>query len=179
MARRAAEALALLVRAGWNVHHPPYGYTAMAVAHAAPSRSGNPRTRLTPDPRLAPVVQAIFYWRAVTSLSVEHITARLDADQDRYPPPGTHTSWPAVAVTAILTNIKYTGHQATGTRDEHGGFRPAEQWVLSDQPAHRALITPALFWAAQSPETSIRRIPHRLRASSADHTTGHDGTEPQ
>lgn len=177
VARRSDGALAALIRAGWNVHHPPYGYTTMTVAEAAPSRRGNPRTRLTPDPRRAAVVQAIFYWRAVTGLSVEHITARLDADPDRYPPPGTHTSWPPAAVTAIITNIKYTGYQATGTRDEHGSFRPAAQWVLSDQPAHRALITPALFWAAQSPATSVRRIPHRLLAPARDHATGHDGTE--
>ncbi|WP_167384532.1 recombinase family protein [Amycolatopsis tolypomycina] len=177
MTQRSAEALAALIRAGWNVHHPPYGYTTMTVAEPARSRSASPRTRLTPDPRRAPVVQAIFYWRAVTGLSVEHITARLDADPDRYPPPGTHTSWPPAAVTAIITNIKYTGYQATGTRDEHGAFRPAAHWVLSDQPAHRALITPALFWAAQSPATSVRRIPHRLLAPARDHAPGHDGTQ--
>jgi hypothetical protein len=170
--RRSAKAVVALIRAGWNVHRPPYGYTTMTVAEAAQSRRGNPRTRLTPDPRRAPVVQEIFYWRAVTGLSVEQITARLDADPDRYPPPGTHTAWPPAAVTAILTNIKYTGYQATGTRDERGAFRTAEHWVLSDQPAHRALITPALFWAAQSPATSVRRIPHRLLAPAHDHTTG-------
>jgi len=175
--RRSAEARAALIRAGWNVHHPPYGYTTMTVAEAAASRRGNPRTRLTPDPRRAPVVQAIFYWRAVTGLSIEHITARLDADPDHYPPPGTHTSWPPTSVTAILTNIKYTGYQATGTRDEYGAFRPAAQWVLSDQPAHRALITSALFWAAQSPSTCARRIPHRLLAPSHDHTAGHNREE--
>ncbi|WP_329072756.1 recombinase family protein [Amycolatopsis sp. NBC_01480] len=161
MTRRSAEAIAVLIRAGWNVHHPPYGYTTMTVG-GAHSRRGTPRTRLTPDPRRAPVVQNIFYWRAVTGLSVEHITARLDADPDRYPPPGIHTAWPPAAVIAVLTNIKYTGYQATGARDEHGAFRPVEQWALSDQPAHRALITPALFWAAQDPVTSVRQIPHHL-----------------
>ncbi|MCR6488320.1 recombinase family protein [Amycolatopsis sp. OK19-0408] len=177
MTRRSAEAVAALIRAGWNVHRPPYGYTTMTVARAAPSRRGNARTRLTPDSRRAPVVQAIFYWRAVTGLSVEHITARLDADLDRYPPPGTHTAWPPAAVTAILTNVKYTGYQATCTRDEHGAFRPASEWVLSDQPAHRALITPALFWAAQSPATSVRRVPHRLLASTHDRPAGHGSEE--
>lgn len=151
----------MLIRAGWNVHHPPYGYTTMTVA-GEQSRRGTSRTRLTPDPRRASVVQDIFYWRAVTGLSVEHIAARLVADPGRYPPPGTHTSWPPAAVIAVLTNIKYTGYQAAGTRDEHGAFRPIEHWVLSDQPAHRALITPALFWAAQDPVTSVRQIPHHL-----------------
>lgn len=165
--RRSAEAIAVLIRAGWNVHHPPYGYTTMTVA-GTQNRRGTPRTRLAPDPRRAPVVQDIFYWRAVTGLSVEHITARLDADPDRYPPPGIHTAWPPAAVIAVLTNIKYTGYQATGTRDEHGAFRPVEQWVLSDQPAHRALITPALFWAAQNPATSVRPIPHRLLTPAPD-----------
>ncbi|MEV8609499.1 recombinase family protein [Amycolatopsis sp. NPDC051373] len=172
--RRSAEAIAVLIRAGWNIHHPPYGYTTMTVAGAR-SRRGTPRTRLTPDPLRAPVVQAIFYWRAVTGLSVEHITARLDADHDRYPPPGTHTSWPPAAIAAILTTIKYTGYQATGTRDENGAFRPVEQWVLSDQPAHRALVTPALFWAAQDPATSVRQVPHRLLAPAPRTTASQPG----
>ncbi|UUV35960.1 recombinase family protein [Amycolatopsis roodepoortensis] len=176
MTRRSAEAIAVLIREGWNVHHPPYGYTTMTVT-GAQSRRGTPRTRLTPDPRRAPVVQDVFYWRAITGLSVEHITARLDADHDRYPPPGTHTSWPPAAVDTMLTNIKYTGYQATGTRDEHGAFRPVEHWVLSDQPAHRALVTPALFWAAQDPATSVRRIPHRLLAPVQGFATSSDGKE--
>jgi hypothetical protein len=161
--RRSAGAIAALIRDGWKVQHPPYGYTTMTVAGSR-SRHGNPRTRLTPDPRRAPVVQAIFYWRAVTGLSVEHITARLNAHPDRYPPPGAHTTWPSDAVVAILTNIKYTGYQAIGTRDENGAFRPAKNWVLSDQAVHRALITTPLFWAAQDPTTSVRRIPHHLLA---------------
>ncbi|WP_158077444.1 recombinase family protein [Amycolatopsis keratiniphila] len=174
--RRSAEAIAVLVREGWNVHHPPYGYTTMTVA-GTQSRRGTPRTRLTPDPRRAPVVQAVFYWRAVTGLSVEHITARLDADHDRYPPPGTHASWPPAAVETMLTDIKYTGYQATCTRDENGAFSPVEQWVLSDQPAHRALITPALFWAAQDPATSVRRIPQRLLAPAHGLAANGDGKE--
>jgi hypothetical protein len=174
--RWSAEAIAVLIRAGWNVHHLPYGYTTMTVT-GAQSRCGTPRTRLAPDPRRAPVVQDIFYWywRAITGPSVEHLTASLDADPDRYPPPGIHTAWPPAAVTAVLTNIKYTGYQATGTRDEHGSFRPVGQWVLSDQPAHRALITPALFWAAQYPVTSVRQIAHhRVRGG---HRDGRPATE--
>ncbi|MFI9452477.1 recombinase family protein [Amycolatopsis sp. NPDC052450] len=155
MTRRSADAIAVLIRAGWNVHRPPYGYTTMTVT-GAQSRRGTPRTRLTPDPTRAQVVQDVFYWRAVTGLSVEHITARLNTDHARYPPPGTHISWPPAAVEAMLTDIKYTGYQAAGTRDENSIFLPVEQWVLSDQPAHRALVTPALFWAAQDPVTSVR-----------------------
>ncbi|MFE6611580.1 recombinase family protein [Amycolatopsis sp. NPDC057786] len=143
----------------------------------AQSRHGTARNRLTPDPRRALVVQDIFYWRAITGLSVEDITARLDVDHDRYPPPGTHTFWPPDVVAAILTDIKYTGYQATGTRDEHGAFRPIEHWVLSDQPAHRALITPALFWAAQDPATSVWRLPYRLAPANADSASrGERGT---
>ncbi|WIX83475.1 recombinase family protein [Amycolatopsis carbonis] len=176
MTRRSAEAISVLIRAGWNIHHPPYGYTTMTAA-GAHSRRGTPRTRLTPDPRRAPVVQAIFYWRAVTGLSVEHITTRLDADHNHYPPPGTHTSWLPTAITAILTNIKYAGYQATGTRDENGAFRPVKQWVLSDQPAHRALVTPTLFWAAQDPATSVRQVPHRLLAPVPRAAANHNEKE--
>lgn len=67
--------------------------------------------------------------------------------------------------------------QATGTRDENGVFQPVEQWVLSDQPAHRALVTPALFWAAQDPATSVRRIPHRLLSPVHGLTASHDRKE--
>ncbi|MDT8916070.1 hypothetical protein [Amycolatopsis sp. PS_44_ISF1] len=161
MTRRSAEAIAVLIRKGWNVHHPPYGYTTMTEA-GVQSRRGTPRTRLTPNPRHAAVVQDIFYWREVTGLSVEHLTARVDADPGRYPPPGIHTAWPPAAVIAVLTNIKYADYQPTGTRDEHGAFGPVEQRVPSDQPVHRALITSALFWAAQNPTTSMQQIPHHL-----------------
>ncbi|MEU3622825.1 hypothetical protein BS329_09545 [Amycolatopsis coloradensis] len=177
MTRRSAEAIAVLIRAGWNVHHPPYGYATMTVIGAR-SRRGTPRTRLTPDPRRALVVQDVFYWRAITGLSVEDITARLDTDHDRYPPPGTHFSWPPDAVAAILTDIKYTGYQAAGTRDEHGAFCSVEHWVLSEQPAHRALITPALFWAAQDPATSVRCLPHRLAPTNPGSTSRVERSTP-
>ncbi|MFE5566613.1 recombinase family protein [Amycolatopsis japonica] len=131
-----------------NPGRPPYGYTTMTVAGS--------RSRWTPEPRRSLVVQDIFYWRAVTGLSIEDIAARLDVDHDRYPPPGTDTAWSPDAVAAILTTVRYTGYQATGTRDENGCLRPAGQWVLSAQPTHRALVTPALFWAAQNPATSVR-----------------------
>ncbi|MBN6034113.1 recombinase family protein [Amycolatopsis sp. 195334CR] len=164
----ASEATAALVRQGWNVHRPPYGYRTMDVA-SIPSGSGRPRTRLTPDPLSAPVVQHIFYWRAVTGLDIDQITQRLNKNPDRYPPPGTSGTWHAAAVTRILTNLKYTGYQALRTRDENNRLRPAEQWVLSDQPAHRALITTALFWAAQNPTTDTRRaLRHRLLAQPHD-----------
>ncbi len=169
--RRASEATAALVRQGWNVHRAPYGYRAMDVAGTR-SGSGRPRTRLTPDPLRAPVVQHIFYWRAVTGLDVDQITQRLNNNPDRYPPPGTTGTWHDKAVTRILTNLKYTGYQALRTRDESNRLRPAEQWVLSDQPAHRALITTALFWAAQNPTTDTRRaLRHRLLAQPHDLST--------
>lgn len=161
---RAHDATAALIRQGWNLHRPPYGYMTMTVSGAR-SASGRPRTRLTPDPRRARVVQDIFYWRAVTGLDVEQITARLNNNLDRYPPPGTSRAWQPATVAGVLTNLKYTGYQSFNTRDETGRFRPADEWVLSEQPAHRALITTALFWAAQNPTIDTRRaLRHRLLA---------------
>ncbi|WP_414944841.1 recombinase family protein [Amycolatopsis sp. cmx-11-32] len=158
----AHQATATLIRQGWNLHQPPYGYLTMTVSSAG-SASGRARTRLTPDPHRARVVQDIFYWRAITGLDVDQITQRLNNNPDRYPPPGS--SWQPAAVAGILTNLKYTGYQTFNTRDEIGRFRPAEQWVLSEQPAHRALITTALFWAAQNPTTDTQRaLRHRLLA---------------
>jgi hypothetical protein len=158
---RGNEAIADLIRQGWNVARPPYGYQTMDVPGAY-SRSGRSRTRLMPDPHRAPVVQDIFYWRAVTGLDVDQITQRLNNNTDRYPPSGHNGTWLAFAVAGILTNVKYTGYQAAHTREENHVFRPVEDWVLSDKPAHRALITTALFWAAQDPATDIRRVPHGL-----------------
>ncbi|MFD8493880.1 recombinase family protein [Amycolatopsis sp. NPDC059657] len=160
--RRAHEATAALIRQGWNLHQPPYGYLTMTVSGSR-SASGRPRTRLTPDPRRAPVVQNIFYWRAVTGLDIEQITVRLNNNPDCYPPPGS--SWQPDTVAGVLTNLKYTGYQTFNTHDEDGRFRPADEWVLSAQPAHRALVTTALFWAAQNPTTDTRRaLRHRLLA---------------
>lgn len=162
--RRAHEATAALIRQGWNLHRPPYGYLTMTVSGAR-SASGKPRTRLTPDPRRASVVQDIFYWRAITGLDIEQITVRLNNNPDRYPPPGNSRAWQPGTVAGILTNLKYTGYQTFNTRDENGRFRPADEWVLSQQTAHRPLITTALFWAAQNPTTDTRRaLRHRLLA---------------
>ncbi|WP_216211155.1 recombinase family protein [Amycolatopsis aidingensis] len=167
-ALRAYNAGAALIRQGWNLHRAPYGYLTMTVSGTRTTR-GRLRTRLTPDPRRASVVQDIFYWRAVTGLDIEQITLRLNTNPHRYPPPGHTHTWQPATVTGVLTNLKYTGYQTLHTRDENGRFRPVEEWVLSDEPAHRALITTALFWAAQNPTTDTRRaLRHRLLAQPRD-----------
>jgi site-specific DNA recombinase len=113
---------------------------------------GRTKTRLILDPQRGPVVAAIYTWRVEEHLGVPTITARLNADKDRYPPPdGVH--WAESTVGAILGNPKYTGHMVFGRRRKTTGRRtqpaPPDQWTWSPEPSHPAIITRAMFDAAQ------------------------------
>src|ERR1700735_562094 len=75
--------------AGWNIGHPPYGYTADRVPHPVPVKAsqGLTKSRLAIDPARAPAVGQIFAWRVTDHLGVNTITNRLNADHAAYPPP--------------------------------------------------------------------------------------------
>ena len=94
----------------------------------------------------------IYRWRVEEHLGVPTIAARLNADKDRYPPPdGLH--WPQSTIGAILGTPKYTGHMVFGRRRKTTGRRsqpaPPDQWTWSPEPSHPAIITRAMFDAAQ------------------------------
>ncbi len=139
---------------GWNIGTPPYGFAAQKVTHPVPfkAQQGRTKTRLILDPPRAAVVAQIFTWRVEEKLGVPTITGRLSADPQAYPPPDPEAGWTDSGVRSILRNPKYTGHMVFGrTRTTGGRSRavPPEEWLWSPEPTHPAIITRALFDAAQ------------------------------
>jgi hypothetical protein len=109
--RRARHALAELVRAGYQIGPPPYGYRTMRIRITDPTGHSKLRTILVPEWHTAAVVAQIFYWRAEQRLSFTAIARRLNSDPPRYPTPTQFGRWNAEAVKRITTNPKYTGRQ--------------------------------------------------------------------
>jgi hypothetical protein len=172
LSARSRAVLAELTRQGWNVGGAaPYGYRLRTATLIDPDGRTRRRSRLVPEPVQAEVVRQIFTWRAAGGLTVDEIVRRLGRAPDRYPPPparrpGRHARWRAATVQNILTNFKYTGYQVWNYRDGRSGVKPADQWVISPQPVHHAVVTVTLFWAAQNPTTaSVRAFRHRLLAA--------------
>ena len=88
-------------------------------------------------------------------LGINTIVNRLNADPATYPSL-SQRGWTVSTVTAILADPKYTGHQVFGRRRRIPSGRarrfrlaPREQWLWSPQPTHPAIITRALWEAAQ------------------------------
>jgi len=152
--KKAWEGLRQHTLSGWNIGPAPYGYTPERVTHPVPIKAaqGRTKTRLVLDPLRAPAVAQMYTWRVEDHLGVPAITARLAADPQAYPPPdGQH--WLESTVATILANPKYTGHMVYGRRRKTGRSKtrrlvPADQWIWSE-PAHPAIITRAMFDAAQ------------------------------
>lgn len=136
---------------GWNIGKVPAGYLAEKVRHPVPSKAsqGRTKTRLVLDPARAPVIAAIYGWRAWDHLGVPTILARLNADPGRYPSEDPQSGWSVGGVYAILRNPKYTGYQVFG-RTRNGKPVPPEKWYWSDQPTHPAIIDRATWDAAQA-----------------------------
>jgi site-specific DNA recombinase len=155
---------------------PPYGYRLADAgphpnkAHAAWGRRAH---RLEPDPETAHVVRWIFAQR-LAGHSVARIARALNeagipcpsaADPGRNPH-RTATAWTLGAVTTILGNPRYTGHQVWNRQRTDQdladpgnislGHRQVQRWnlpdgwIISKKPAHRALVSEADFIAAQN-----------------------------
>ena len=154
---------------------PPYGYRLADAgphpnkAHAAWGRRAH---RLEPDPATAPVVKWMFVQR-LAGHSVARITRALNdagipcpsaADPKRNPH-RTGAGWTLRTVAAILANPRYTGRQVwnrqrtdfdlvdpgntgLGHRQVQRWNMP-EGWVISNRPAHPALVSEADFIATQ------------------------------
>jgi site-specific DNA recombinase len=154
---------------GWNTGTAPYGYAADRVPHPVPAKAalGRTKTRLTPDPQRAPVVAAIYAWRTADRLGLRAIAARLNADHTAYPPPRP-AGWTPTGVNAILANPKYTGYMVYGRTRRTGKSRglpvPPQDWIWSPEPAHPAIITRAVWDAAQT--------------AGAEHSTSRDDPGP-
>jgi site-specific DNA recombinase len=154
---------------------PPYGYRLGDAgphpnkAHAAWGRRAH---KLEPDPETAHVVRWVFAQR-LAGHSVARIARALNeaavpcpsvADPQRNPHrPGS--GWTLGTVTTILANPRYTGHQVWNRQrtdkeladpaDVSLGHKDVQRWnlpdgwVISNRPAHQALVSEADFIAAQ------------------------------
>ncbi len=173
---------------------PPYGYRLADAgphpnkAHAAWGRRAH---RLEPDPGTAHVVSWIFAQR-LAGHSVARITRALNdagipcpsaADPDRNPH-RTAAAWTLGTVTSILGNPRYTGRQVWNRQRTDSeladpantslGHKSVQRWnlpdgwVISDRPAHPALVSEADFIAAQ--DISAARGPASVIAPAAPGT---------
>jgi site-specific DNA recombinase len=147
--------------AGFNIGQAPYGYLAEKIPHPVPARraEGRSKTRLTPDPVRAPVVEQIYSWRIDEKLGYRAIAERLNLDPDRYPPPVPPDparavgAWTHSSVRDVLHNPKYTGYQVWNRRAmkdpiHPGKYNPTSEWVWSKNPTHPEIIDLDTFKAA-------------------------------
>jgi DNA invertase Pin-like site-specific DNA recombinase len=154
---------------------PPHGYR-LADAGPHPNKMhaswGRRAYRLEPDPQTAHVVSWMFAQR-LAGHSVARIARALNdagipcpsaADPGRNPH-RSRAGWTLRTVASILSNPRYTGRQVwnrqrTDTElvdpgDVSQGHRGVQRWnlsdgwVISERPAHPALVSEADFIAAQ------------------------------
>ncbi|MFI7680959.1 hypothetical protein HFP15_36935 [Amycolatopsis sp. K13G38] len=146
--RRARAAMVELVRAGYQIGPPPYGYRALRIRVTDPSGHSKLRAVLVPDWQTAAAVKQIFIWRADHGLTFAVIAAQLNSDPRQYPAPVPNGRWTAKAVRRIVTNVKYTGRQVWA-RTVAGRPAPVEQWVTSAPKVHEPLVDERTFRRAQ------------------------------
>lgn len=168
---RAAMAAQAQVEGRYLGGRPPYGYCLEDVGpHPNPGKAADGKRlhRLAPDPVTAPVVQQIFS-DYLCGIGIFAIAQRLtDAgiqcpsayDRKR----NTHrdgVAWSKSAVRAILGNPRYTGHEVWNKQRKqellidvedvalghqtHLTWNAKQDWVFSDQIAHKPLISKDIF----------------------------------
>lgn len=152
--RRARQAMVEIVRAGYQIGPPPYGYRALRIRVTDPSGHSKLRAVLVPHWQTAAVVKQIFIWRADHGLTFTAIAARLNSDPRQYPAPMPNGRWTAKAVRRIVTNVKYTGRQVWA-RTIAGRPAPIEQWVTSAPKVHEPLVDERTFHRAQPGPTEL------------------------
>ncbi len=159
----------------------PYGYTLERLPHPVPSRAsaGDTKTRLVPDPDLAPVVAEIFHLWAVKGWGCKAIADHLNRPGG--PPSPSHvdpkrnvrSDWAKSTIRAMLRNPTYTGRLVWNRHDfatkrETGGtahIRAREEWVVSEVE-HLPLVSDELFGQAQE------RFRHRARPKGLPKANG-------
>ncbi|SMD23950.1 recombinase family protein [Lentzea albidocapillata] len=146
--RRSRQAMVELVRAGYQIGPPPYGYRALRIRVTDPTGHSKLRAVLVPDWRTAAVVKQIFSWRTDHGLKFAAIAERLNHDLCQYPAPVPNGRWSVKAVRRIVTNVKYTGRQVWA-RTAAGRPLPVEQWVTSAPKVHEPLVDERIFRRAQ------------------------------
>ncbi|MFF0793194.1 recombinase family protein [Streptomyces spiralis] len=165
--------------------------------HPNPSKAaaGQRVHKLEPDPAAAPVVQRIFRLY-VDGMSYSAIAVQLT--REGIPCPSAHdatrnphrnkTAWQQGTVRAILLSPRYTGHEVWNKQRKeerlldvddvtlghrtHMTHNPPEEWIHSNEPAHEAIISPALFDAARTVRTQ------RARNQGRQERAGRRGARP-
>jgi hypothetical protein len=150
---------------------PLFGYRLVdAGPHPNPMHAkwGRRLQRYDPDPETASTVRWIFAQRLAgqsmsaiaASLNAKRVPSPSQADRDRNRHRGG-CGWGLTTIRAILSNVKYTGRQVWNRQPAYytpahlpGPFRTqrwasSDQWVISKQVAHPALVSDADFVAAQ------------------------------
>ncbi|MCP2249440.1 recombinase family protein [Lentzea aerocolonigenes] len=156
--RRARAAMVDIVRAGYQIGPPPYGYRALRIRVTDPTGHSKLRAVLVPDWQTAAVVKQIFIWRADHGMTFAVIAARLNSDPGQYPASVPNTRWTAQAVRRIVANVKYTGRQVWA-RTISGRPAPVEQWVISAPKVHEPLVDERTFHQAQPKRVAGGRRP--------------------
>lgn len=151
--RRARQAMVEIVRAGYQIGPPPYGYRALRIRVTDPSGRSKLRAVLVPDWQTAAVVKQIFIWRADHGLTFAAIAARLNGDPRQHPTPSRSGRWTAKAVRRVVSNIKYTGRQVWA-RTVDGRPMPVDVWVTSKPKVHEPLVDERTFCRAQASRRS-------------------------
>ncbi|UGQ13542.1 recombinase family protein [Yinghuangia sp. ASG 101] len=161
---------------------PPYGYRLVDAGphpNRAEARRGVRLRKLDVDATTGPVVTWIFTQRLAGHSKARITRALNDAE---IPSPGaadpernahrTVTRWTLTAVRAILANPRYTGRQVWNRqRTDHVLVDPdntslghrdvmrwngRDEWVISQRPAHPALVSEADFVRAQGIRATAR-----------------------
>ncbi|WP_410660920.1 recombinase family protein [Amycolatopsis sp. lyj-112] len=148
--RRSRLALRQRTRDGWWTGTAPYGYTLQHHWVEAESGRAGWRHRLMVDELRAPVVSLIFAWNLYGKRSERTIVRLLN--EQKHPQPvdpvtGRARAWSPAVVRTILKNPVYLGY-VVRDRTLRGVDQPPEYWTWSQQRCHRALVEPAVFWAA-------------------------------
>ena len=150
----------------------PYGYTLERLPHPVPSRAkaGDTKTKLVPDPELAPAVAEIFHLWAIKGWGCKAIADHLNrpggppSPSHVDPKRNTRSDWAKSSIRAMLRNPTYTGRLVWNRHDfatkrETGGsarIRAQSEWIVSEIE-HPPLVSDELFTAAQE------RFRHRAR----------------
>ncbi|WTW98265.1 recombinase family protein [Streptomycetaceae bacterium NBC_01309] len=155
---------------------PPYGYRLVDAGphpNRALARRGVQLRQMDIDPDTGPIVTWMFQQR-LAGRSVARIARALNdmkipcpaaADRERNPH-RTAIAWTLTSVQGVLSNPRYTGRQVWNRqRTDHELIDPdnttlghrdvmrrntPDEWVISEKPAHPALVSEADFVAAQA-----------------------------
>jgi hypothetical protein len=172
---RSAMAAQAQVEGRYLGGRPPYGYRVVdARPHPNPAKAaeGKRLKQLEPDPVTAPVVQRIFHeYRMGIGIYAlaQHLTSEGIPSPSAYDPDRNKhrcgLAWSKSAVRTILRNPRYTGYQIwnkqrkqeslINVEDVALGHRttlawnPREEWIVSDQQVHPALVSREIFQEVQ------------------------------